>query len=91
MSNYVLNVLEGLRYTEHNPMDTIVNLLHEIERTREQVRSLQTMINEMDEIASQNNINIRCRGCGNNYPLDVELSQVNPDMAYCGKDHRCCP
>lgn len=49
----------------------------------------------MDEIARDNDIQVRCRSCGEKYEIPVELSEMNEEGNYCNRGHggayHCAP
>lgn len=43
------------------------------------------LIQQMDEIAAENNIRVKCRKCECYYDLPCDLSEFDPEYSYCGK------
>lgn len=51
----------------------------------------QAHLEEINEIASDSNIEVKCRSCDEYYVLDYPLSEFKADMSYCGSNESCCP
>jgi hypothetical protein len=86
-------LMEGIRLSDNPRYDvTTFNLATILYDTRAQVRALQDMIAEMDDIAiSAQSFKIKCRSCEQYYDIPCNLSEMNMDMSYCGGSPRCCP
>lgn len=65
---------------------------HDINKLKE---SHKEHLEYMDEIARDNDVQVRCRGCGERYEIPVELSEMNEEGNYCNRGHggayHCAP
>lgn len=51
----------------------------------------EAQLEEMNAVASDSNIEVKCRSCDEYYVLDYPLSEFKAEMSYCGFSERCCP
>lgn len=58
---------------------------------RIKVKTRDTIMEDMDEIARDNGWTVKCRSCGETYSPDIELSEYSHEGNYCGKSEFCCP
>lgn len=54
-------------------------------------KAYKAHLEEIDEVAANNDIKVKCRSCDEYYYIDFALSEYKSDMSYCGRSDRCCP
>lgn len=54
-------------------------------------KAYKAHLDEIDDIAANNDIKVKCRSCDEYYYIDFALSEYKHDMSYCGRNERCCP
>lgn len=73
------------------PNDGTINYLLDVHYDdKEHIRALQDMIATMNDIARDYIHHVKCRSCGEDYDMPVELSEFDPEYSYCGGQW-CCP
>lgn len=89
--DFVKVFMEGLETSSpdyHTVCGHLVAMLHD---AREHTRKLKDVIEEMDDIARNNTIEVKCRSCSEEYVPDCELSEIVGSEWYCGKNEWCTP
>ena len=54
-------------------------------------KAYQAHLEEIDDVAANNDIKVKCRSCDEYYVIEWDLSSHKADMSYCGRSDRCCP
>lgn len=54
-------------------------------------KAYKAHLDEIDDMAANNDIKVKCRSCDEYYYIDCALSEYKHDMSYCGRNERCCP
>lgn len=54
-------------------------------------KAYQARLEEIDEVAANSHIEVKCRSCDEYYVLDYEISQFKQETSYCGRSEGCCP
>lgn len=57
----------------------------EIQKHMDKHAETLALIQQMDEIAAENTIMVKCRKCDCHYELPCDLSEFDPEYSYCGK------
>ncbi|AMR57907.1 hypothetical protein vB_PsyM_KIL5_0007 [Pseudomonas phage vB_PsyM_KIL5] len=87
--DYIDAFIEGAVTADKSKV--VVFLLSTLYQTRKQCVALQEQIGLMDTVARDSSVEVECRSCEQYYELPCELSEFDPDMSYCGRDHYCTP
>lgn len=91
-NDFVKAFLEGVTLTGENSRETLIfNLVGMVFDLRSQIDGNKKHIAYMDDIARENDIHMVCRSCQNKWQPDCELSEINDEGNFCGKDEFCCP
>lgn len=89
---FVETFMEGVAQSGSPVYEKVTeNLTILLYQTRLQLRKLKDQIEEMDDIARNNTIEVRCRSCQQDYVPDCELSEIVGSELYCGKNEWCTP
>lgn len=54
-------------------------------------KAYKAHLEEIDDVAANNDIKVKCRSCDKYYYIDFALSEYKSDTSYCGRSERCCP
>ena len=57
----------------------------EVQKHMDKHAETLALIQQMDEIAAENTIMVKCRKCDCHYELPCDLSEFDPEYSYCGK------
>lgn len=57
----------------------------EIQKHMDKHAETLALIQQMDEIAAENTIMVKCRKCDCHYELPCDLYEFDPEYSYCGK------
>lgn len=77
---------KALRESNQASLRTMQNLhQEELQKHMDKHAETLSLIQQMDEIAAENTIMVKCRKCEGMYELPVDLSEFDPEYSYCGK------
>lgn len=92
----LLHEVKSLKEQNKAVVEHLINQMKASEVSIDKLKeSHKEHLEYMDEIARDNGIQVRCRGCGEKYEIPVELSEMNEEGNYCNSGHggayHCAP
>lgn len=98
-SNVIRALIHEIKSLKEQSKSVAEQLINQIKSSEDNVNKLKVAHKEhleyMDEIARDNGIQVRCRGCGEKYDLPCELSEFGEEGNYCNSGHggayHCAP